>query len=43
MTFQMIVIGLILQTLGIDYDRTTRTRNENQEEQGQEATKKVLR
>jgi hypothetical protein len=39
----MIVMGLVLQTLGVDYDRTTRTRNENQEEQGQEAAKKVLR
>lgn len=43
MTFQMIVIGLVLQTLGVDYDRITNTRNENKEESGQEATQKVLR
>ena len=42
-TFQMIVIGLVLQTLGVDYDRITNTRNENKEEPGQEATKKILR
>lgn len=36
-TFQMIVIGLILETLGVDYDRITNTWNENKEKSGQEA------
>ena len=35
--FQMIAIGLILETLGVSYERTTNTRNENKEEPGQEA------
>lgn len=43
MTFQMIVIGLILNTLGVDYESITSKRNENKEEQGQEAAEEVLR
>lgn len=35
--FQMIAIGLILETLGVDYGGITNTRNENKEESGQEA------
>jgi hypothetical protein len=35
MTFQMIVIGLILQTLGVNYDSITNKRHENKEEQEQ--------
>jgi hypothetical protein len=37
MTFQMIVIGLILNTLGVDYESITTTRQQKQDQQGQEA------
>lgn len=37
MTFQMIVIGLLLKTLGVDYEKLTNTRQQNENQQGQEA------
>jgi len=35
--FQMIAIGLILETLGVDYEKLTNPGQQNQNQQGQEA------
>jgi hypothetical protein len=36
-TFQMIALGLILETLGVDYEKLTNTRQQNQNQSRQEA------